>query len=92
MSTQETDDEETVSVHERKFNGTATLRILATNKGRAKTAAREYFRDTHGSKPSKIIAEEDSHLYLGEGEKTQFTVMVADHSSGSLCDSEEYTF
>lgn len=91
MSTQETDDEETVSVHERKFNATATLRIDATTKKCAKAAAREYFRETHGSDPSKVIAEENTHRYL-KGEKTPFTVMVADHSSGSLCDSEEYTF
>lgn len=91
MSTQETDDEETVSVHERKFNGTATLRIIATNKDRAKAAARQYFRDVHGTKARRIVAEEDTHA-ITEGDKTPFTVMVADHSSGSLCDSNEYTF
>ncbi|WP_137716241.1 hypothetical protein [Halorubrum sp. SS7] len=91
MSTQDQTDDETVSVHERKFNGTATLNINATTKRRAKAAARQYFRETHGSDPSKIIAEESDHL-VAEGEKTQFTVMVADHSSGSLCNSEEYTF
>jgi len=91
MSTQETDDEETVSVSERKFNGTATLNIDATTKRRAESAARRYFRDTHGSDPSKIVVEENPHRYVA-GEKTPFTVMVADHSSGSLCDSDEYTF
>ncbi len=91
MSTQETDDEETVSVHERKFNATATLRIDATTKERAEAAAREYFRETHGSKPTKIVADENEYAYA-TSETKQFTVMVADHSSGSLCDSEEYTF
>lgn len=89
--TDTTTDGETVSVHERKFNGTATLNIDATTKERAEAAARQYFRDTHGSDPSKIVVEENTHR-RAEGEKTPFTVMVADHSSGSLCDSDEYTF
>jgi hypothetical protein len=83
--------DETVEVHEDKFNGTATLNIDATTKDRAKSAARQYFRDVHGTTPSKIVAGENPHRYVA-GEKTQFTVMVADHSSGSLCDSDEYTF
>lgn len=82
---------ETVRVSESKFNGTATLDVDATTKERAEAAAKQYFRDVHGSDPSKVVAEENPHR-LRRAEQTAFTVMVADHSSGSLCSDGEYTF
>lgn len=89
-ATTDADDEaQTTTVSERKFNGTATLNVTAESKRRAKAAARQYFEDVHGSNPSKIVAEEDPHVFSDDG-KTEFEVMVADHSSGSMNSSVEY--
>lgn len=79
------------NVSERKFNGTATLEITATDRRTAEFAARRYFRDTHGSRPSKVVVQEDNGVYLGDDEQ-RFEVMVADHSSGSHADSAQYNF
>jgi uncharacterized Rossmann fold enzyme len=84
-------DAQTATVSERKFNGTATLNVVAENKRQAKTAARRYFRETHGSDPSKVIAEETTGAMFSD-EGIEFEVMVADHSSGSLADSAKYEF
>ena len=81
----------TANVSERKFNGTATLNVTATSERAAEAAARKYFRDTHGSSPSKVVVQEDDG-YLINGDETRYEVMVADHSSGSLADSAEYDF
>jgi len=94
MATNESQPEsetQTATVSERKFNGTATLNVVAENKRQAKHAAREYFRETHGSDPSKVIAEETTGAMFSD-EGVEFEVMVADHSSGSLADSAEYEF
>ena len=79
------------NVSERKFNGTATLNVVATSERAAESAARQYFRDTHGSSPSKVVVQEDDGVYINLDEE-RYEVMVADHSSGSLADSAEYTF
>ena len=85
------DTAEAANVSERKFNGTATLNVEATSEHAAREAARQYFRDTHGSSPSKVVVQEDDGLYINLDEE-RYEVMVADHSSGSLADSAEYTF
>lgn len=84
----------TAHVSERKFNGTATLNVEATSERAAEAAARKYFRETHGSDPSKVVVAEDTtlgHVYENDDVK-EYEVMVADHSSGSLADSAEYHF
>lgn len=75
-------DNNNVLVNERKFNGVATLEIDAPNKDYARSAARHFWRETYGGSPSNIVVEEESasHFY-------DYTVMVADHSSGSLKES-----
>lgn len=87
----ETDEtQREVNVSERKFNGTATLEILVdegTNKRVVKAAAKRYFKDTHGSRSSRVVAEKDEDDYLYEGSDV-WTVMISDHSSGSMADSE----
>ena len=85
------DTAEAANVSERKFNGTATLKITATSERAAEAAAREYFRDTHGSSPSKVVVQEDDGVYINL-DKERYEVMVADHSSGSLADSAQYMF
>ena len=80
------------NVSERKFNGTATLNVVATSERAAESAARQYFRDTHGSSPSKVVVQEDDGFDLIGSDEERYEVMVADHSSGSLADSAEYTF
>lgn len=85
-------DERTAEVSESKFNGTATLDVAVPeseySKQDAKRVAEEYFKDVHGSSPSKVVAEE--YLQLPTEDKDRWTVMVADHSSGSLADSRQY--
>jgi len=81
-------DTTTVTVNERKFSGTATLEVFAENKDLAKRMARNYFKDKHGSSPSKVVAEHDRRAMTEEREC--YIVMVADHSSGSLQGSEKY--
>jgi hypothetical protein len=53
-----------------------------------KAVARKYFREKHGSRPSKVVAEHDSKRVPIED--SVWTVMVADHSSGSLSGNEQY--
>jgi len=86
------EDAQTATVSETKFNATATLTVMAADKRAAKFAARKYFRDTHGSDPSKVIVEKSDHDLFHDGDETRFEVMVSDHSSGSLADSETYDF
>ena len=81
-------DTTTVTVNERKFNGTATLEVFAENKDLAKRMARNYFKDKHGSRSSKAVAEE--HNGITSDGRNCYIVMVADHSSGSLQSSEDY--
>ena len=84
----------TAHVSERKFNGTATLNVEAASERAAEAAAREYFREMHGSDPSKVVVAEDTtlgHVYADD-DVTRYEVMVADHSSGSLADSAQYDF
>ena len=92
--TEATQDDTTMAanVSERKFNGTATLKITATNERAAEAAAREYFRDTHGSDPSKVVVQVDDGYVIRDGDEERYEVMVADHSSGSLADSAQYDF
>jgi hypothetical protein len=82
----------TATVSEDKFNATATLVVTADDKRMAKTAARQFFEEKHGSSPSKVIAEEREHAGLFNDDGLEFEVMVSDHSSGSLTDGEEYEF
>lgn len=75
------------TVNERKFNGTATLDVFAESRNLAVSAARQFWREEHGSNPSKIIAQEDDGL-----RENCWNVMVSDHSSGSLADTKEYEY
>ena len=86
------DEAQTAEVSEDKFNGTATLNInvpAGTDKDTVKLVAEQYFRDTHGTSPSRIVAEEDGARGVF-AEEDHWIVMVADHSSGSLAGGEEY--
>lgn len=75
------EDTEGVMVEEGKFNGVATLKVDAPDKEHARAGAKQFWRETYGSNPSKIVVEdEDRTLH-------SYTVMVADHSSGSLKDT-----
>jgi len=86
------EDAQTATVSEDKFNGTATLTVKAHGKKQAKAAARQFFEDKHGSRPSKVLVDDDvTGLFSGDG-RTNYTVMVSDHSSGSLIDAEQYEF
>ena len=86
------ESEKTAHVSEQKFNATATLSVKAESKRMAENVAREYFRDKHGSRPSKVVVSEDDHQMSMNGENIEYTVMVADHSSGSHTKSETYNF
>lgn len=86
----DTDETQTATVSEFKFNGTATLTVTADDKRAAKYAARRFFEEKHGSSPSKVLVEEDGTSGSAANDGIRFTVMVADHSSGSLIDAEEY--
>jgi hypothetical protein len=73
-------------VSEDKFNATATLTVEGVDTAEeAKVVAKQFFRDEYGHTPSRIVAEEAYYI-----DEPQWTVMVADHSSGSLKDSSEY--
>lgn len=79
------------TVAEQKFNATAVLSVTATSEKVASIAAERYFRETHGTSPSNVVVEEDSISTLFASDDSQeFTVMVSDQSSGSLCASETY--
>jgi len=73
-------------VSEDKFNATATLTVEGVDTAEeAKAIAKKFFRDEYGHSPSRIFAEVNDHI-----DHPRWTVMVADHSSGSLKDSSEY--
>jgi len=89
---QQTECSATAQVSESKFNGTATLTInvpVDTDKRTVKRIANQYFRDTHGTDPSRVVAELDDPRNVF-GDEDRWTVMVSDHSSGSLVDGKEY--
>jgi len=86
----ESDNTSEVLINERKFNATATLNITAHNEAQAETAARGFFEQNHGSRPSKVVVSEDEHQMNMTGEQIEYTVMVADHSSGSLTSPDSY--
>lgn len=84
----------TATVSERKFNGTATLTVevpkdVEDGKRHAKAFAKRYFRDRHGTKPTEVIAEKDAVLGTFSDHE-EWDVMVADHSSGSFVNAEDY--
>ena len=74
----------TAFVRERKFNGASTFEVQADSKDKAKTGARKFWVEEYGTTPSKVVAEEE------DGWENRYTVMVADHSSGSLKENREY--
>jgi len=79
------------TVAEQKFNATAVLSITATDEKTAELAAKRYFEEKHGSRPTEIVVQEDDISTLfASGDSQEFTVMVSDQSSGSLCVSETY--
>jgi len=81
------DKSETVTVSESKFNGTATFDVQGANSiEEAKTYARKFWREEYDTRPSRIVAEKDSHV----PGMNRYHVMVADHSSGSLKESKQY--
>jgi len=80
-------EDEKVTVSENKFNGTSTFRVKnAPSADHAKAFARKFWREEYDTRPSKIVAEKDDYM-IGVN---QYTVMVADHSSGSLKKSKQY--
>jgi hypothetical protein len=82
-------EEHNIKVSESKFNGTSTLEVYgAPERKHAKWFAKKFWREEYGHDPSKIVAEENE-LYFGQ---KVWTVMVADHSSGSLKGSRTYEF
>jgi hypothetical protein len=82
-----TEENNTVSVSEEKFNGTATIIVEdAENEERAKRFAQKFWREEYGTHPSRTVAEEDTAA-LGFD---RYIVMIADHSSGSLKSAKEY--
>ena len=83
---------DTATVSEDKFNGTATLQIKAENERHAEAAARRFFKEVHGCKPTKTVVSEDEHRRVLEGGQRHFEVIVTDHSSGSLTNPVSYTF
>jgi len=82
----EASDEAEAIVSEEDFNGTATLHVVAASADEAERAALRYFEETHGTRPSTAAVEAE------EARDDAFTVMVADHSSGSLAASQTYDF
>lgn len=93
MATSESEDEtQTATVSEDKFNGTATLTVKAHTKKQAEAAAREFFEEKHGSRPSKVVSDDDVTGLFSDDGRTNFTVMVADHGSGSMIQAEQYDF
>lgn len=82
---------DTATVKERKFNGTATLRVTASSPRKAEAAANQYFRDKHGERPTNTVVKKRDHQYPTDDGK-RYTVIVTDHSSGSHADSETYDF
>jgi hypothetical protein len=78
---------ETVTVSESKFNGTATFNVEgAESIEEAKDYARKFWVKEYNTRPSRIVAEEDSPF----PNMNRYHVMVADHSSGSLKQSKQY--
>jgi len=58
-------------------------------KRHAKMYARRFFEQVHGSSPSKIVVQHEEHRYPAD-DVIPYTVMVSDHSSGSLNDGKQY--
>lgn len=80
-------EEDKITVGESKFNGTSTFKVTnAPSADHAKAFARKFWREEYDTRPSRIVVEEDEFM-LNE---SQYTVMVADHSSGSLKQSKQY--
>lgn len=79
-------DKHTVTVNEDKFNGTSTLNIIADSREQARRAAEMFWKENHGSRPSKVVVEKQDYRLVERG----WDVMVADHSSGSLKQQKEY--
>lgn len=80
------EEEHNVLVSEEKFNGTSTLEVTAPSKEVANAFARRFFREEYGHSPSRVVVEEKS-MY-----ENKWTVMVADHSSGSLKSYKTYEY
>jgi len=76
-------DTDSVAVDERKFNATATYGVVTDDKELAKAAARMYYRDHYGHRPTSVVAEYKPAIEC-------YRVNVSDHSSGSLQDSAVY--
>lgn len=75
-------------VKEDKFNGTASMVVeKAEDKDEAKAYARRFWKENYGTKPTRIVAERDESFPNLE----RWTVMIADHSSGSLKKPKVYT-
>lgn len=81
-------ENEQVTVSENKFNGTSTLDVIAPNVEYAKMFARRFWREEYGSRPSRVVAEKKDYRLS----QCSFTVMVADHSSGSLKETKQYEY
>lgn len=82
---------DTATVKERKFNGTATLRVTASSPRKAEAAANQFFKEKHGSRPTNTVVKKRDHQYPTEdGER--YRVIVTDHSSGSHTSKESYDF
>lgn len=80
-----TDD--TITVNERKFNGTATVEVEGVdNTEEARAYARKFWKEEYDSRPSKVVAEKHPHRF----DEGYYIAMVSDHSSGSLRSSREY--
>lgn len=88
------EDGHSANVSEDDFNGTATFTVVATGRRAAKAAAKRYFREVHGSRPTNAVAEKDDRVGRPrmEANEDRYTVRVSDHSSGSLADSKVYDF
>lgn len=95
MSDQTADDADaqtdTATVKERKFNGTATLRVTASSARKAEAAANQFFKEKHGERPTNTVVKKRGHQYPTEDGK-RYTVMVTNHSSGSHASKETYDF
>ena len=89
------DETQTASVSESKFNGTATLNVKADTERQAESAARRYFKQTHGTSPDQVMVQEVDRgvgSLFDNDAQPEFDVIVVDSSSGSLADSKEFEF
>jgi hypothetical protein len=88
----EADDEQTATVTENDFNGTANLTVkvpAGTDKRTVERVARRFFEERHGIRGVDTICEKDG-VYGTFGEVDRWEVAVIDGSSGSLVDGAEY--